>query len=224
MKPKDLWIPCCFENRRPLIIQRLLYIPLNYDKHQKFSSLNFERIFPRKQPAAIEYCSGNGQWIIEKAKQNPQVNWIAVEKRLDRVRKIWAKMHNDGLGNLFVVFSEAETFTKYYLKEEQISFVFINFPDPWPKQKHAKHRLIQKDFLSDLAKVLNRSGEITLVTDDEKYKDQMIKTFQNAEPFHSLYPSPFYQTKLETYGSSFFENLWKSKGRNIFYLKYIYEN
>lgn len=224
MKPKDLWIPCRFENRRPLIIQRLLYIPLNYDKHQKFSSLNFERIFPKQQQVAIEYCSGNGQWILEKAKQYPHLNWIAVEKRFDRVRKIWAKMHNDRLDNLFVVFSEAETFTKYYLKEEQVSFVFINFPDPWPKQKHAKHRLIQKEFLLDLSKVLNRSSEVTLVTDDEIYKDRMIKTFEAVESFHSFYPFPFYETKLETYGSSFFENLWKSKGRNIFYLKYIYGN
>ena len=96
MKKSDLIIPFKFENRRPIIINRLLFVPRNYDKHSEFKE---KKYFVNSNPIHVEYCSGNGDWIIQKAKENPNINFIAVEMKFDRARKIWVKMHNDKVDN-----------------------------------------------------------------------------------------------------------------------------
>ncbi len=217
MKAKDFVIPFKFEKRRPVIINRLLYVPLFYEEHKKFK----EKIsFEKKAPINIEYCSGNGQWIIERAKRYPEINWIAVEMRFDRARKIWVKMHNENLKNLFVVLSEAKTFSKYYLDESSIDEMFINFPDPWPKKKHEKNRLIQKDFIDELSRILKNNTEITLVTDDETYLKQMIDVFLKNQFFKPVYKDPYFVSDVNNFGASFFDNLWREKKRTIKHLKF----
>ena len=143
MKKKDFIIPFKYEDRRPIIINGLLYIPDNYFLH---SQADIEILFNNTNPIFLEYCSGNGEWIIEKAKKFININWIAVEYSFDRARKIFVKKHNENIENLFIVFGEALIFTKCYLKDSFIDHVFINFPDPWPKTKHKKNRLVQNRY------------------------------------------------------------------------------
>ncbi len=217
MKTKDLHIPFDWENRQPVIVNRLLYVPAYFTEHKKFD----EKItFEKKQPLNIEYCSGNGQWIIDKAKSHPDINWIAVEMDFQRARKIWVKMHNENLNNLFVVMGEAKTFTKYYLLKESIDNIFINFPDPWPKKKHAKNRLLKKDFLTEVSRVLKQDHEITVVTDDTVYSKQAIDTFVEHKDYQNIYPSPYYVNELIDYGASYFNDLFVSQKKDIFYIKF----
>src|SRR5580700_9513896 len=153
IKAKDLWIPVSFKERIPLLFDQFFYLPSHFSEYKKYPLPSFSSLFEKEAPVAIEYCSGNGEWIIEKAKAHPEYNWIAVEKRIDRVRKIWARGKNAHLKNLLTVFGEAKTFTEHYLRESSISRVYINFPDPWPKNRHAKHRLVQKSFALLLKRV-----------------------------------------------------------------------
>src|SRR5690348_8334371 len=129
---KDLKIPFAWEERRPILLDRFFYIPAEYE----YKAQNFP-FFVQDQPVIIEYCSGNGQWIGARAKQNPETNWIAVEKKFDRARKIWLKIHRENIPNLTVVCGEAVIFTRFYAPP--CSEIYVNFPDPWPKLRHAKH-------------------------------------------------------------------------------------
>ena len=89
MKPQDLIIPFSWDERRPCLLDRLWFIPSYYTDYESWKKLfSLTEIFPNNNNAIIEYCSGNGQWIIDKAKNHPESNWIAVEKRFDRARKI----------------------------------------------------------------------------------------------------------------------------------------
>ena len=153
LKPKDLCIPFNWAERRPCIFDSFLCVPNHYFEHDQFSMPQWSEIFENEQPIHLEYCSGNGQWIIEQASKHPKINWIGVEKRIERVKKIWAKGQNRGLKNLLTVFGEASTFTKYYLKEHSISQIYVNFPDPWPKKKHEKNRLIQVPFVKEMGRI-----------------------------------------------------------------------
>ena len=121
---KDLNLPFSYEDRRPVLLDRFFYVPSRYEYSQE--SLPF---FEKEQPVAIEYCSGNGQWIAEKAKTSPHINWIAVEKKFKRARKIWAKLQKENLSNLVVACSEAFVFTRYYAPKT--AEIFINFPSPF---------------------------------------------------------------------------------------------
>jgi len=204
---KDLVIPYTWEQRRPILLDRILYVPTPFD-HKR---LDFQ-FFDDPQPVVIEFCSGNGQWICEKAKENPHLNWIAVEKRFERARQIWLKMHRQNIPNLFVVCGEALIFTRFYAKPA--SEIYINFPDPWPKWRHAKHRLITQEFTEALLQLIPSGGKVFCATDDERYSVQMVDEFKKVPSYQFL----FKLNEWPEYGSSFFKELWKQKGRTIHYL------
>ena len=225
-KLSDLKIPFSFEKRRPIIIEKLLIIPAHYDAHDKWGEKKFltEKIFKNNKKIFIEYCSGNGEWIVKKASKNKNINWIAVEIRLDRARRIWKKMHNQNLENLFVVLGDGYTFTKFYVREKSISSVYINFPDPWPKRRHEKHRLITKNFIKELEKILKRGGEIFFVTDDEDFSKRALNYFLDNKSFESAFKKPYFVEEVLGYGDSYFKTLWKGKGKKIRYFQFLKKN
>lgn len=221
-KPTDLIIPFSFKERRPINIESFFLIPEYYDKHDLFGFLDLsgEEIFSSKNPVNIEYCSGNGQWIVEKAKKNPNVNWIAVEYLFERARKIWVKKHNLRLNNLFIVFGEGLVFTKNYLKDDSISNIFINFPDPWPKKRHIKNRLVSPLFMTELSRVVKKEGIATFVTDDDEATTWMAEASISSLKWNPLFDPPYFVKSLENYGDSYFDALWRSKGKEIKYLQF----
>ncbi len=213
MKPKDLKKPFKWEDRRPLMHEGMLFVPEYYDKHHEWVP---QPLFAEEKPIAVEYCAGNGAWILEKALQHPEINWIAVDIRFDRARKIWSKMRNSNLSNLLVVCGEALTFSKHYLQDDTLQETYINFPDPWPKEKHAKHRLIQERFVKELARVLKKEGKVVLVTDHETYYEQMKAEVAKVPSWKlSLYTNDW-----PGYGTSYFDHLFRGKGCTIHYLQF----
>jgi tRNA (guanine-N7-)-methyltransferase len=222
MKPKNLKFPFSWEERKPLLAGGVLYIPRYYFDHASFPKEEMRDLFSSFSSINVEYCSGNGAWIAEKAAKDPSTLWIAVEKRFDRVQKLWSKKENLSLDNLFIVCGDAITFTREYLEENSIDGIFVNFPDPWPKDKHAKNRLFKRDFIEEMKRVSKEGGEALLVTDDEDYSLQMIEEMTGEGLFTSLLPAPFYVTEWKDYGSSFFEELWRGKGKGIRYLQFAW--
>lgn len=213
MKPKDLKYPFPWEERRPHLQDRVLFVPDYYDRHREWTFPGFGAIFENDRPIAIEYCAGNGTWIAEKARGSNR-NWVAVEWRFDRARKIWSKMKNYGLPNLLTVCGEAQVFTRDYLPPKSVAEAYINFPDPWPKEKHAKHRLFQAPFVEELARVVQNS--VTIVTDDPAYANQI----QAVMAHQNLWKAPSHCTDRTDYGASFFDSLWRAKGKTIHYFTY----
>ncbi len=218
MKPKQLKHPFSFENRQVMINDGVLYVPPYVQDYSDFKMPSWKEIFGNENPVSIEYCSGNGRWIADKAKAYPEINWVAVEIRFDRVRKIWAKKQNLNLDNLFIVCGEGVTVSREYFTEASVQETFVNFPDPWPKERHAKHRIIQEPFVEQMGRILKPEGQVTLVTDDPTYSRQMVEVMRSR--FRSLYPEPFYLTDDEDYGESYFRDLWLSKGRNIYFHRF----
>jgi tRNA (guanine-N7-)-methyltransferase len=225
MKPKSLKSPLTWEQRRPLISDRILFVPEYYDRHHEWSFPGWEHpdIFGRSAPIEVEYCSGNGLWIIEKALAYPERNWVAVERQFERVRKIWSKMHNFSLTNLFIVCGEALTFTRFYVPERSFAAVYINFPDPWPKAKHAKNRLLQEPFITEIARTAAIRAKMTIVTDHFNYTEQISQTVLANPLWHSCFPEPYFVNVWENYGSSYFDALWRERGLVIYYMQYLKE-
>lgn len=192
-----------------MLLDRFFYIPSHYEYKE-------ERVpfFEAGKAVFIEFCSGNGQWIGERAKQNREICWIAVEKRFERARKIWLLSHRENLPNLMVVCGEALTFTRFYAPH--CKEVYVNFPDPWPKLRHAKHRLIQAEFLEALQKIVEKGGTVTCATDDGPYAEQMEREFVKCPDWQSA----FRGTEWPEYGRSYFKDLWLQKGKTIHYLSY----
>lgn len=221
MKSNDLKPVFTWEGRRVLIQDRVWYFP---DFHEEtsfvFPGWDSPELFGNNQPVHIEYCSGNGTWIAQKAKEHPEINWVAVEIQFKRVRKIWSKLKNYGLNNLIIVCGEGNRWTNTYVPSGSITKTYVNFPDPWPKGRHAKHRIVNPVFAAEIARILKSEGEMMMVTDDPTYSDAMVETF-NTQPFKPKHPHPHYITDFKGYGKSYFDELWRDKGREIRYHEFV---
>ncbi|MCE2983469.1 MAG: tRNA (guanosine(46)-N7)-methyltransferase TrmB [Parachlamydia sp.] len=219
MKPKDLIPPFTQGCSQVIIEDRIWYLPelCTMDPLFRFPGWEDEKVFPSKQPVFIEYCSGNGHWIVEKARQFPHFNWVAVEIKFDRIRKIWSKIKNHALDNLFVINGEGFRTTAEFLTNESIEGVYINFPDPWPKKKHTKNRIIQPRFVNEIYRILKKGSHFTFVTDDENFSDFSLKVMETVAGFESVLNAPYYVHEYPGYGSSCFEDLWRQKGKSIRY-------
>lgn len=219
MRPEHLKSPFSWEERRVLIKDRVWFVPHYYDRYSEFTfpGWTHPEVFGNENPICVEYCSGNGSWIAERAANDPLTNWVAIEKKFERARKIWSKIKNLNLRNLLVVCGEGYTVTSQYFPSESISSIAINFPDPWPKNRHTKHRLIQQPFIQEMHRCLKKDGSTTFVTDDADYSDWTIRMMLESKRFDSCHPEPFYVTEHSQYGTSFFDQLWRELGRNIRY-------
>lgn len=221
MRPSHLKYPFVDGRKKEvLLLNKVLFVPEkgidDYSSYQ-LPAWNSDELFGNNHPVNIEYCSGNGAWIAAKALENPECNWVAVEKKFDRVRRIWAKMHNFNLSNLLVIYGEASLVTKTYFPKKTFAQTYINFPDPWPKRRHAKFRLIQPSFIELIHDSLNGGGEVYIATDDETYSNSIIKDFSRNQGFASRFADPYFIHDFPGYGTSYFEELWRSQGLKIRY-------
>jgi tRNA (guanine-N7-)-methyltransferase len=220
MKQKDLIYPFPKEHRSPFIHDNVLVI-------QQWNIVEEERIFPDweeilvKKPS-LEFCSGNGDWILEQAAAHPEIQWVAVEMRFDRVRKIWSKAKNRGIDNLFIVHGKAQDLCRLFLSDACLRAVYVHFPDPWPKKRHHKNRLFQPEFIAELGRILMQEGELKVVSDDLPFLQASLENIQDSTEFKSLLKEPYYQ-QITVYGYSYFKELWEEKRREIYTLNYIKE-
>ncbi len=139
--------------------------------------LDLEKLFPRSQPLEVDLGSGDGTFIAQYAQRRPDRNFLAVERLLGRLRKIDRKGLRAGLANLRLIRMEASYLLEYLLPPESVHALHVYFPDPWPKRKHHKHRLVNARFTELAAQALAPGGAVFLRTDDEDYFAQMTAVF-----------------------------------------------
>ena len=145
--------------------------------------LELPRLFTKHQPMEVELGSGDGNFLIAWAQMHPETNFIGVERLLGRLRKIEKKGRRAGLVNLRAVRIEASYFMKYLLPPGSAQAAHIYFPDPWPKRRHWRRRLINAEFTAIVAQALTPGGKVFLRTDDAHYFAQMTAVFEGNPHF-----------------------------------------
>jgi tRNA (guanine-N7-)-methyltransferase len=139
--------------------------------------LDLGQLFPVRQPVQVELGSGDGGFLAQYAQRHPERNFIGVERLLGRLRKLDRKGQRAGLKNLRVIRLEAAYLVEYLLPANSIEALHIYFPDPWPKRKHRKNRLINEHFTEIARRALTPGGAVYLRTDDADYFSQMTTVF-----------------------------------------------
>lgn len=151
--------------------------------------VKLQDLFPVDQPVEIELGAGDGGFLITWAKLRRDQNFIGVERLLGRLRKLDRKIERHGLTNVRGLRIEASYFIQYLLPPQTISALHIYFPDPWPKRKHWRHRLVNEAFPSLAESVLKPGGTVYLRTDHTAYFEQMQQAF-NLHPGFTPSPTP----------------------------------
>ena len=148
--------------------------------------LNLEELFPAPQPLEVELGCGDASFLAEYARRHPDRNFIGVERLLGRLRKLDRKGRRAGLTNLRGVQIESAYFLQYLLPPHAATALHIYFPDPWPKKKHRKNRLINESFPILARAALTPDGVVYLRTDDADYFAQMTTVFGASAEFQQV--------------------------------------
>jgi len=148
--------------------------------------LQLNRLFVQEQPLEVELGCGDASFLAEYAGRHPGRNFLGVERLLGRIRKLDRKGRRAGLTNLRGVRIESGYFLEFLLPPNVATAVHIYFPDPWPKLKHRRHRLINEAFPALVRQSLVVRGVVYLRTDDEDYFRQMTEVFAADRRFQPV--------------------------------------
>jgi tRNA (guanine-N7-)-methyltransferase len=159
--------------------------------------LPLDTLFPSRQPVELELGSGDGSFLVRYAAAHPTRNFLGVERLLGRLRKIQRKAARSQLNNLRLLRIEAAYFLEYLLPPQSVSAIHVYFPDPWPKRKQKKHRLVNERFPTLAARALTPGGTVYLRTDDADYISQMTMVFAQHPEF-ALIETPAPLANLRT--------------------------
>lgn len=140
---------------------------------------SWKEVFGNDHPIRIEVGMGKGRFIYQLAKLNPDVNYIGIEKYSSVLLRALQKMESEPLSNLFFIRMDAEEIAEVFGKEE-IDRIYLNFSDPWPKDRHAKRRLPSSEFLKRYDSFLKKDGILEFKTDNRDLFDFALGELDDA--------------------------------------------
>ena len=136
-------------------------------------------VFGNDHPIHIEVGMGKGQFIIEMAKRNPEVNYIGIEKYSSVLVRAVEKLEDFEQDNLRLIRMDAENIEEVFDKDE-VDRIYLNFSDPWPKDRHAKRRLTSTRFLERYNNILTPEGRVMFKTDNKDLFDFSLEQVEEA--------------------------------------------
>ena len=135
--------------------------------------------FGNDNPIHIEIGMGKGRFIMDMARLNPDINFVGIEKFSSVLVRAIEKQNEEKLPNLFFIRMEAEYIENVFDKGE-VNYIYLNFSDPWPKDRHAKRRLTSVQFLPKYINILAAGGGVTFKTDNRPLFDFSLEQIDEA--------------------------------------------
>ena len=180
------------------------------------SPLDLEQVFARTAPKILEIGPGMGETTVALAARHPENDYLAAEVHRPGVGSLIRQAALQQLGNIRVIRHDAAEILQYQLAEKSLDAVYLFFPDPWPKKRHHKRRLISPDFASLLASRLKSHGRLIMLTDIEVLACHMREACDACGDLYNLAgrgrfaPRPCWlpTTKFETRGARLGHGTW----------------
>jgi tRNA (guanine-N7-)-methyltransferase len=170
---------------RPLTTEDVL-LPESFGQAEGLA--DWVDLFGRKAPVELEIGSGKGTFLLARGRSRPGVNLLGIEYAREFCHYAADRVRRAGLRNVRLLRTEAEAFVRTRVPDGSLWRLHIYFPDPWPKTKHRKRRLIQPAFVDLARRKLRIGGLLLLVTDHANYARQMAQVVLSQ---HGLAPVAF---------------------------------
>lgn len=163
----------------PVVLEQ---IPLDAGRRYDFAT-----VFGNARPVELELGIGKGRFLIQQAETRRDVNFVGVEWAKRYFKLVAERAAKRGLGNIRILRDDAGHTVRDTIADGAISVLHIYFPDPWPKARHNKRRLIQPPFARQCARILAPRGLVKLATDHEDYAVQMEGVFRADPAFEQTF-------------------------------------
>jgi len=147
------------------------------------SQIDLDVLFPKKASLVMEIGYGMGEATWKIAKANPDINYLGVEVHLPGGGKLMARLAEYELTNVRLIERDVFEVFYYMVKDESLDGVHLFFPDPWPKKRHFKRRIIQERFLNEVAAKLKPNGYLHIATDWVPYAEWITEIFSQTKLF-----------------------------------------
>ena len=182
--------------------------------------LDWGVVFGSPGPVEIEIGSGKGTFLVESAEARPRHRFLSIEWALPYAEHIRDRVRRRGLENVRVARADAARFLGEHVLAGSVRAIHVYFPDPWPKKRHARRRLVQPDLAARLVQRLVRGGSLRLATDDASYAlwiDAVLRELPELENRHA--PAPFVREEAGR-AQTAYEAEWRAQGRPLHFFHY----
>ena len=181
--------------------------------------LDLPSIFGNDHPLALEIGCGTGHFVLERARKQPETNFLAIDIYNKGCFKTCKKIDEAGVQNVRVMRVEARWLLDKGLQPESLSAVYINCPDPWPKKRHWSRRLVNREFLLNLAQHLKPGGDFFFSTDFDNYAESVAEQIRDLNGYHNMLQDEWTHS-LADYPISKYMQRFLDKGQQIYYMHY----
>ena len=147
------------------------------------SQIDLQTLFPKSQPIVMEIGYGMGEATWQIAKANSSTNYLGVEVHMPGVGKLMARLDEYELTNVRLIERDVFEVFYYMVKDQSLDGVHLFFPDPWPKKRHFKRRIINERFLADVSAKLKPGGYLHIATDWVPYAEWIKEVFSETKLF-----------------------------------------
>lgn len=188
--------------------------------HELVSPVNWPQVFGNSHPLVLEIGCGTGDFVVKTAEDHPDRNFIALDYYNKGCFKSCRRIERHGVTNVRVLRVEARQFITEQLALESLAAVHINCPDPWPKKRHRKRRLVNRQFVEFLRPYLAPGGDFYFATDFDDYGIDVAEFMPHvAGMVNMLAPDP-YRYELAGYHLSRYMEKFMAEGKKIHFVHY----
>lgn len=146
-------------------------------------AIDFENLFGRRAAVTLEIGFGNGESLVQQARQDPDTNFLGIEVHEPGVGHCLLQAHEAGVSNLKLIKHDALEVLAHQVPPNSLRRVNIYFPDPWPKKRHHKRRMIQSEFLTLIHSRLEANGTLHIATDWKNYAEHIDDVLAHSDFF-----------------------------------------
>ena len=177
--------------------------------------MEWQTLFGRKAPLWVEIGYGNGIQTAHMAALYPHINFLGIEIHLPGVGHLLQLAQERQLTNLKLIRHDAVEVLEHCFKQNSIDQIMLFFPDPWPKKKHHKRRIVQKEFINQVVDKLRVNGRFHAATDWTPYAEWMLEVINPETRLKNLSPTQDYVSPTDYRLLTKFENRGLKKGHSV---------